>query len=1076
MKRTLVAIILSLLLSAVANAEGNDFTNPPMESRPRVWWHWINGNITKDGIKKDLEWMHRIGIAGFHQFDAGGEMMNGIPPVVETVPYLSNKWKEAFSYSMFLADSLGLEAGIASAPGWSSTGGPWVKPEDGMKKLTWRTIEVTGGMKAIVQLPQPYRNIGKYLNCDPGTFAPVFDTIQKWYEDIAVVAIKLPDEDISLEDLGACVSSSGGEFTVRQLSNGDLYDGNELPLNSTGTHSWIQYSFPTPVTIRSLVYCAGETRSQWYNSNNDDILLCSDDGEAWREVCKIPSCKVPQITIDIPETTSRYFRMMIANPKPDMSYAAFGVPVVMPTGTRIHEWRLSQVYKVNHAEEKAGFATSNNLKIYITPESKSPIVQIINLTSLMKPDGTIVWDIPQGRWRIYRFGASLTGKMNHPAADNGTGLEVDKLDPEAFSRYLNSYLNLYRNASDGLMGERGIQYVLFDSYEAEQMTWTPEMTGEFKRINGYDLIRWLPALTGEIIESSERTEQFLFDWRTTIGELLATNYDHSNEIISKYGMKGRYTESHESSRAYLGDGMDMKRTAAVPMSAIWMTGLAGSVMYQADIRESASVAHIYGQNIVAGEAFTTNGMNGNAYGWYPGNMKETADIALMSGLNRFFIHESAHQPLDSLQPGMGLMIFGQWFNRHETWAEYAGYWLDYLARSCYMLQKGRAVADVLWYYGEDTNITAEFSQRLPDVPDCYSYDFVSPHALLNCINAEKGYAVTESGMSYRVIAIGGNTDIMSVPVLRKLHELVSEGVFLIGKEPYRMAGIRDDAAEFDLLVASIWHCGRTNVWTGSISEGLVKSGLTPDFVSSEKNVRFVHRSDGKRDIYWVCNFEKKALDTEIKLRDAKGIIHVLDPETGHRLSDVLKGSKLHLEAGQALFIVSDPDAEPIRENEQMKKDGIARMTKPWTVSFDSLDASEEEFIFESLESLSENEKPSIKYFSGTAIYRNDFRIKGRAKGLVIDLGDVGQMADIFINNEHVAFLWKSPYKVQWNGKLKAGKNRIEIKVVNLWVNRLIGDSAPDSEKNTYVLMPFYNSEANLLKSGLIGPVKLEILR
>jgi len=1073
MKR-LITILSASVICVLSAAQGLDFQNPPRSARPYVWWHWIDGNITKDGIRKDLEWMDRIGIGGFHQFDAGGAMMQGVRHIVEQVPYLGDAWKDAFSYAIHFADSLGMEIGIASAPGWSSTGGPWVEPADGMKKLTWRTLEVTGGSRQTIQMPEPYRNIGRFLNGDPGLYAPVFETIYPWYQDIAVLAVRMPEGERSLTEMGASVSSSGGSFTVGQLSNADLLDGTELPSNPSGTHSWIQYSFPEAVTVRALTLSAGEAQDLFALSGEDgNYLMASDDGVTWRKVCPVPSCDVQRLTMDIPETTAMHFRLMVANPVPVLGYAAlFGVGVETPTGTNIHEWVLHNVYKVNHAEEKAGFATSMELADYATPDTESPVSEVIDLTSRMKEDGSLDWDVPAGKWRIYRFGASLTGKQNHPAPVEATGLEVDKLDPDAWSRYFHKYLDMYKEAAGGLLGSRGIQYLMVDSYEAEQMTWTPRMAEAFKEARGYDLIPWLPALAGEIVGSTEETEGFLFDWRETLGELFAANYDRINGIISEYGMKGRYTESHEGGRVYVGDGMDLKRSADVPMAAIWTVDADESVHYQADIRESASVAHIYGQNLVAGETFTSNGMLGDAYKWYPGSLKEIADIAMLSGLNRFIIHESAHQPSDEHKPGMGLLIFGQWFNRHETWAEYAKYWIDYLARSSYMLQQGKSVADILWYYGEDTNVTAEHAESLPDVPKGYAYDFASPHVMLNCLNVNDGAAVTESGQSYRIIVLGNHTQTMSIEILRKLYGMVTGGVFLIGKEPMQAAGKGDDAAEFGRLVAAIWHSERPNVWTGSVAEGIRRAGVAPDFVSSAHEVSYFHRRDGRRNIYWVRNFSDGALDTEISLRDGDGAWSVLDPETGNALNRALKGHTLHLEYGQALFIVADPDALPVKNEPSMHSAGSIALDGPWKVSFEGLGAPAGVQEWSEFISWTKSSDPSVKYFSGTATYTNTFTLKRKdiPQAISIDLGAVGQMADITINGEHVAFLWKEPYRVEWSGRLKPGKNTIEVKVINVWVNRLVGDAGSGSQPLTFTMVPFYQADAPLIPSGLMGPL------
>lgn len=621
MKHRFLLMVVGALLSISASAQDQRFENPPKEAHPYVWWHWINGNTSKDGIRKDLLWMNRIGIVGFHQFDAGGSMMQGLPPVVPQTPYLSDAWKENFAYAIALADSLGMEVGIASAPGWSSTGGPWVEPADAMKKLTWRTLEVKGnGKNQTVTLPEPYKTIGRFQNVSAGIYAPIFEKIPQWYQDIAVVAVRVPEAEKTMQELGATITSSGGDFTVEQLTNGDINDGPELALNKEGTHAWIQYNFPKAVTIRSFTLVGGQVQGQFDPDRTyDNTLLCSQDGETWTEVIRVPSSNLEQITVDIPETTAKHFRLTVINPKPDYSLIYYGAQVVIPTGTPIHEWKLNTIYKVNHAEEKAGFTTPGDLLKLPTPMTDAPVQETIDLTDKVK-DGILTWKAPAGKWRIYRFGASLTGKQNHPAPPEATGLEVDKLDADAWNRYFHTYLDMYKDAANGLLGSRGIQYLMIDSYEAQQMTWTPKMEQAFKTARGYDLRLWMPALAGEVIGSSKATEDFLFDWRETIGELFAANYDRVNDILHEYGMKGRYTESHENARTFVGDGMDPKRTATVPMAAIWTVDAAESVAYQADIRESASTAHIYGQNIVAGESFTTNGMLGGAYTWYPGNL------------------------------------------------------------------------------------------------------------------------------------------------------------------------------------------------------------------------------------------------------------------------------------------------------------------------------------------------------------------------------------------------------------------------------------------------------------------------
>src|SRR5262249_33799150 len=154
----------------------------------------------------------------------------------------------------------------------------------------------------------------------------------------------------------------------------------------------------------------------------------------------------------------------------------------------------------------------------------------------------------------------------------------------------------------------------------------------------------------------------------------------------------------------------------------------------------------------AAESMTALGLPGNAYAFAPENLKSTADRELADGLNRFVIHTSAHQPLTDSGPGLTLGPFGQWFTRQETWAEEAGPWVSYLARSSYLLQQGHFVADLIYYYGQDSNITALYGSRMPPVPAGYSFDFASAHALTQ-LSVQDGMLVTSSGMRYRLLAL-----------------------------------------------------------------------------------------------------------------------------------------------------------------------------------------------------------------------------------------------------------------------------------------------------------------------------------
>ena len=1030
------------------------FADPPQEARPRVWWHWMDGNVSMDGIRKDIDWMERAGIGGFHQFDAGGI---GMTPIVdETMPYQSPQWKVAMRYAMELAAAKGMETAVASAPGWSSTGGPWVKPENAMKKLTWRTLDVTGTGVQVLFMPPLFDTPGTYQNvADGGNADP-------WYGHVATLAVKLPDAELSMQKMGAKVTSSGGHFTVEQLTNGDYGDAGVLPPATDGEYAWIQYSFDTPRMIRALTLCGGKKRSVWRNDppTYDNRLEASDDGLTWRRVCDIPSSIGPVLTMDIPATRARYFRLMVLNPAGSQA------------GTRIPEFVLHGVVKVNHAEDKAGFSAPSDLADYPTPWSDTPVTAVEDL-SLVDRNGALIWKVPAGRWRIYRFGVSLTGKKNHPAPPEATGLEVDKLDPKAWEDYFKEFLRIYEGAP--------VQYVLTDSYEAGQMTWTQDMFDEFRKRRGYSLFPWLPALTGEVIRSAEETERFLFDWRRTLGELMAENYDRLGPIARKAGLKGRYTESHENGHVFVGDGMDLKRTADIPMSAIWMdnAGDGSSIpMAMADIRESASVAHVFGQNIVAAESFTTSGRGGKNYSYCPENMKNTADIALSCGLNRFVIHESSHQPDDTHRPGLDLLGYGQWFNRHDTWAEEARAWTDYLARSSYLLQQGRFKADILYYYGEDNSVTGLFGNRLPDIPAGYAYDFINPYGLQKTVFPIDGHLVTESGMSYRLLVLGPNCRTMSYEILQRILYLAQAGVPVCGTLPERSASLTDSQVAFDLLLQQL----KPLFLEMPVEDALKAKGIDPDFVAP-KDWAYVHRETDREDIWWIRNFSGKPESSVIWLRGGEGQPRVLDPATGimRRVEattspDGYRCVKMDMEANDALFVVIGKSPEVAVPVKEVRKVPVLTLEGAWDLFFESGLGAPATAVFDHLMSYTESDDPAIRYYSGTVTYRKSFSLKKKhlrkAKVCEIDLGSVKNLARVTVNGHDLGVAWKAPFRVEVPPEyLHAGKNDLEVKVINLWPNRIIGDLQPDAPKKwTYTASNWYTADSPLLPSGLLGPV------
>jgi len=592
--------VLTGLAPAAAQAPDDallqGFRNPPDSAKPRVWWHWMNGNISRDGIKADLEWMKRAGLGGFQNFDAGLET----PQVVKKrLVFMTPEWKDAFRFTAALADELGLEMAIAGSPGWSESGGPWVKPAQAMKKYVWGETRIEGGRPFSGILPKPPSATGSYQNLGAGR--PGAEAGPEFYADAAVVAFPAPAGDAPPAELKALITSSGGAFSLEALTDGDLAGTQALPDARPGEKAWLQLEFPHRQSVSGLTLFAGR------ESGRGDVagaaLEASADGRLFQTVAAFPAGAG---TIAFPAVSARFFRVTIPAPEPPSGRPAESAG---PASTRIAELVLHTSAVVNPFQDKAAFTGATSSADLATPAVPAAAAirkaDVIDLTARLRPDGRLDWTPPAGRWIVLRLGYSLTGHENGPASPEATGLEVDKMSRAHVKAYFDAYLDQYRDAAGPYMGRRGLGYVITDSWEAGFANWTDELPAEFARRRGYGMHPWLPVLAGRVVESAESSDRFLWDFRQTLGELTAEyHYDQLSDILKARGM-GRYTESHEGGRAFIGDGMEVKRRADVPMSAMWVDrpGKAGTG-HDADVRESASVAHIYGQHLVAAESLT----------------------------------------------------------------------------------------------------------------------------------------------------------------------------------------------------------------------------------------------------------------------------------------------------------------------------------------------------------------------------------------------------------------------------------------------------------------------------------------
>jgi len=1115
-KACIVCCVLALAVAAAAQTDSDKlrsgFENPPASARPRVWWHWMNGNITKEGIKLDEEWMHRVGVGGFQNFDAA----LFIPPLVEKrLAYMTPEWKDAFKYATTLADQLGLEEAIAGSPGWSETGGPWVPPSEAMKKYVWSETRVEGGKPFTGTLAHPPSNNGAFQNLPVDDVGGALGTPFKapdFYADSQVVAFKVPSGEIAATQK-ATITASSGTIDPALLSDGDLVKTVAIPKPKEGEKAWIQFEYPQPETIRAITIVSG-VKGPFDafvppGGDSGQALESSDDGQNYHVVVSIPRNGSTEKTIAFAPVTAKYFRMTFkAAPEPpnpfgdDPDMAAM-FPKPSPN-ILVSELVLQPGARVNHFEEKAAFNPIPDLYQFATPDADRSLAisksDVIDLTGKMHPDGTLDWTPPAGDWIVLRIGYSLLGIANHPATAEATGLEVDKLNATFVKHYVDKYLDSYKDTVGAdMMGKRGLKYVVTDSWEAGAQNWTDDMIAQFTKRRGYDPRPWLPVLTGRVVESAQASDQFLWDLRKTIADLVADEHYGQVEASLKDREMGHYGESHESGRALIADGMEVKKLDDIPMSAMWTNKPGTEKMqygYNADDRESASVAHIYGQNLTAAESMTSCDAT-TAWAWSPATLKPTADQEFLNGINRIVIHESAHQPFVDKVPGLTLGPCGQWFNRNETWAEQAKVWIDYLSRNAFLLQQGKFVADIIYFYGEDSNITAIYDQKSPDVPAGYNFDYINADGLIHELGSANGKITTKSGMSYRILALDPFSKHMSLPVLRALHNLVEQGAIVAGEKPTDTPSLADNSAEFAKLTAELFGdgtgvhtVGKGKVYAGQNAESVFKTlniALDFDYTKPDngQQILYVHRRLPEADIFFVDNRGDQASSVDASFRVAGKVPELWHSDTGkiepasYKIADGRTTVPLHLDPWGTVFVVfRDAAKEPSRTLPKPSETKLATLDGPWSVAFQSGRGAPASITMDKLASWSDSQDKGVKYFSGTGTYTKTIQasadwFKPAAK-LWIDLGDVKNLAEVSVNGKPLGIVWHKPYRVEVSGALKPGTNELTIKVIDPWVNRLIGDQQPDQTvKYTFAPSKPYRANSPLVQSGLLGPVEIE---
>jgi hypothetical protein len=1100
-----VAVFVGLLIlsgsSIVRSAEDSlerGFLNPPESAKPRVWWHWTGGNITNEGITKDLEWMKRAGIGGVHIADIG---FGGGQEIEKKIEFFSPEWFEAVRHAAAESDRLGLELSIFSSSGWSLTGGPWVKPEQAMKKLVWSETTVEGPMKLNQMLPRPPSH--------PGAFGSLrglsgSSPSNSYYRDSVVVAFPTPSDEKPMEDLRPRVTASGGEIDPAVLMD-DIFETRATIVPGKDGIAWVQYEFPRPVRTKAVTLIAPGRGVPFGR------IQKSDDGKTYHTLVELPGAvqyrPVGLKTYAFAETSARFIRLTMTGAAPDPSAVIYQTRPKPAKEYQIGEFIVHTGARVDRWQDKAGFNLIYEYESVPTPpvsaESVIPPADVINLTSAMDPNGVLQWDVPPGKWTILRMGCSLVGSRNRAGTQSGSGLEVDKLNAKHVESYFHGYMDPIEKALGPLVGT-SLRYMMMDSWEAGMQNWTDDMIAQFRNRRGYNPTSYLPALAGRVVGGADRSDRFLWDFRRTIVDLIAeAHYGTMADLLRKKGM-GIYAEAPGVSMEILEDTLLTKSKVEIPMAEFWLGQMHPPAEYYADVRMAASAAHVYGKKLVAAESFTGGGYDA------PAVYKNLADYWFAQGINRIVFHSSAHQPLDT-RPGNTMV--GTHFNRNITWAEQAESVVAYLARISHMLQQGLFVADLAYLLNEGAPSSQPFwgAGLQPAPPEGYDYDTINADVLLNRMTvSEDGRLVLPDGMSYRILVLPENSRRMRPELLRKIRSLVAGGAILVGPKPQQSPSLQEGAVEADLevraLADEIWgdldgiqrnkhFCGKGLVtWGLPLEEVLSLADIPKDaeFAGSlDSAVEWIHRRTDDADIYFVANRTDLPQEIESRFRVEGKEAELWHPDTGviepadYRIVARRTNVHLDLDPRESVFVVFRRKAESASRKLPLRTTRtLATLYGPWDITFPPNLGAPERIRLARLESWTDNPADGVKYFSGTATYTKTVQVPQdwlkSERRILLDLGTVRDIAGVSINGHRAAALWKPPYRTDISSFLKAGTNRLEIKITNQWTNRMLGDQQLDPAQRVLAPLPkwmlSFGPPATLAEAGLIGPVTLVSLQ
>ena len=774
-------------------------------------------------------------------------------------------------------------------------------------------------------------------------------------------------------------------------------------------------------------------------------------------------------------------------------------------------------------------------------------------------DGRLQWKAPSGRWTVLRLGYVVRETANpgrvrnqyyngsQQLKDAGSPVpawEIDPMSAEAMDRHFTETgAKLTKDA--GPLAGKTLKFLHIDSWELGVPTWTAKFSDEFRARRGYDPTRYLPALASKQLDTPELTDRFTWDYRRTVADLVAQNYyGRLATLCHQHGL-GLESESGGPFYSHYIDALECEGENDLPMAEFWSAthplafptgevapteeGVSGPfyrsteesfpALNYGSIRQEASAAHVYGKPICQAEAYT----NFNA-DWTedPYFLKAFGDRAFCLGVTRqvicFYVLQSTTD-----KPGYEWDYVGTHFDRNVTWWPMSHAWLTYLARCQHMLRQGVFKADILYFAGQAIP-NFVLLDRKPVAG--FDFDVINAEALLSRLSAQDGKAMLPQGLSYRYFVLPeGAADEVTPAVVGKMRQLVEGGMTLVGNRPKQslgLVGFPPSDGEVKAQADALWgeetgESGQRSVgkgrviWGQSLKEIIRADGLQPDVelrqVPSGVELDWIHRHDAKQDIYFLANLTEQPTQIEAVFRVSGRVPELWDPVTGKirelpefRSEGDRTAIPLHFAPKQSWFVVFRKTLRRAATSNVKNFPILAELVSlsaAWEVRFDTQWGGPARVIFERLEDWSQRPEEGIRYYSGMARYKKTFDVPHEeSRELYLDLGEVKNVARVRLNGKDLGVVWTAPWRVALQDAIKSGQNELEIDVVNLWPNRLIGDGlTPKYQRRTKTNVTTYETpmppgvepctvdpecaarmktgaSPKLLSSGLLGPVKV----